>query len=252
MVSRSWASVGIRILSRVRASAGRLFFRHARAHPVAPVDLHESLSHVLWIGGGPQAGKTTLSRLLAGKWDLRIYNLDWHAVREHAERPTPEVRAFIALSMDGRWAGPTVEELTRRSILMWEQDFSRVIDDLLALPRSRTIIAEGPGAFPWCVAPLLRSPRQAIFLVPTDERRDVVAQRRWGNGQVERFPGIVDRARGLANVRARDTIIDARITSACGDLGMRCEIVDGTRDLDASLTMLEAQFAPYLPPTPNV
>ena len=42
-------------------------------------DVRARLGHVLWIGGGPQAGKTTLSRLLAGKWDLKIYNIDWHA-----------------------------------------------------------------------------------------------------------------------------------------------------------------------------
>src|SRR5438552_79993 len=52
------------------------------------------LAHVLWIGGGPQAGKTTLSRLLAGKWDLKIYNLDWHAVRDHDRRDGAASAAF--------------------------------------------------------------------------------------------------------------------------------------------------------------
>jgi uridine kinase len=42
----------------------------------------EQLAYVLWIGGGPCAGKTTLSRLLAGKYDFRIYNLDWHYTLE--------------------------------------------------------------------------------------------------------------------------------------------------------------------------
>ncbi len=214
-------------------------------------DVRAALTHVLWIGGGPQAGKTTLSRLLAGKWDLRIYNLDWHAARDHAERPSEEVRAFIALSMDERWARPTVDELTRRSTRIWEEGFALVVDDLLRLPCDRVIVAEGPGAFPWCVAPLLASPRQSIFLVPTRERRDVVAQRRWGPGQIERFRGILERERALANVAERDAIVDARIVASCAELGLRCESVDGSRDLDASLALLEEQFAPYLPATPN-
>jgi hypothetical protein len=215
-------------------------------------DLRERLSHVLWLGGGPQAGKTTLSRLLAGKWDLKIYNLDWHGVREQDLRTTPAVDAFRRLSMDERWALPTVQHLVERSIAIWEESFTLVLRDLMALPRSRTIVAEGPGAFPWCVAPVISSPRQALFLVPTRERREIAATRRWGPGQVDRHPGIVDRERALAKVSARDEILDARIASSCAELGLRCERVDGSRDLDASLELVEEQFRPHLPAVPNV
>jgi hypothetical protein len=215
-------------------------------------DLRERLSHVLWIGGGPQAGKTTLSRLLAGKWDLKIYNLDWHAVREHAGRPGTTVAAFQRLSMDERWAVPSADQLLERSVTIWQDGFRLVLDDLLALPDSRTIVAEGPGAFPWCVAPLLSSARQAIFLVPTRERRDIVASRRWGVGQIERFPGIVERERALTKVSARDALLDAQIVSSCAELGLRCERLDGSLDLDATVELLDAHFGPFLPQTPNV
>lgn len=215
------------------------------------------LAHVLWIGGGPQAGKTTLSRLLAGKWDLKIYNLDWHAVREHARpvhalRPGSAARAFTLLSMDERWAVPRPVEILERSIAVWQEGFALVLEDLLALPRSRAIVAEGPGAFPWCAAPLLSSAQQAIFLVPTRERREIVAARRWGSGQLERFPGIVERERALTNIRARDALLDARIMSSCAELGLRCERLDGSLDLDDSLALLEGHFREHLPATPNV
>lgn len=215
-------------------------------------DVRDRLSHVLWVGGGPQAGKTTLSRLLAGKWDLKIYNLDWHSVREHGSRPSQAVAAFQRLSMDERWAVPSVDALLERSIALWDGGFPLVLADLLALPRSRTVVAEGPGAFPWLVAPVIRSRRQAIFLVPTRERRDLAATRRWGSGQVERFPGIVQRGRALAKVGARDVLLDARIRSSCAELGLRCEVMDGSLDLDASLALLEDHFAEHLPATPNV
>jgi len=215
-------------------------------------DVREALAHVLWIGGGPQAGKTTLSRLLAGKWDLKIYNLDWHGVRDHETRPTPAILAFQRQSMDERWALPTVPDLVTRAIEFWEFNFDLVLDDLLALPRGRTIAAEGPRALLWCVAPVIRFPRQAIFLVPTRERREVVATRRWGRGQIERFPGIKDREGALAKHAERDALLDERIERSCAELGLRCEHVDGSRDLDASIALLEEQFAPYLPAIPNV
>lgn len=215
------------------------------------------LRHVLWIGGGPQAGKTTLSRLLAGKWDLRIYNIDWHAARahalpEHPPRPGTATAEFARLSMDERWALPSSTDLLERSIAVWQEGFALVLDDLLALPDTRTIVAEGPGALPWCVAPLLSSVRQAIFLVPTGERRDQVAERRWGSGQIDRFPGITDREQALANVSARDTLLDARIQSSCAELGLRCERLDGSLDLDDTLDLVEDHFRERLPSTPNV
>jgi hypothetical protein len=214
-------------------------------------DVRAALAHVPWIGGGPQAGKTTLSRLLAGKWDLKIYNLDWHQVRGHTERPRELARAFTALSMDERWAVPTVRELVDRSIAIWNEIFPRTVDDLLAMATSRTIVAEGPGAFPWSVAPLLSSPRQAIFLIPSRERRDSAAARRWGAAQAQRFPGIVDSVTAVEKVRERDAILDERIATACRELGLRCERMDGSRDLDASLELLEEQFGRHLPATIN-
>ena len=209
------------------------------------------LSHVLWIGGGPQAGKTTLSRLLAGKYDLRIYNLDWHGPRD-TQPPSAAERAFTALSMDERWARPTVAELLERSVQIWEDRFQRVTMDLLELPRSRRVVAEGPGAFPWLVADLIGSPHQAIFLVPTAEHRERVALHRWGHDQRDRFPGIVDRRGGLAKVRERDWLMDELIASACDHLGLRWERVDGSLDIDASLALVEEQFHDFLPATPNV
>ena len=194
-----------------------------------------------------------MSRLLAGKWDLKIYNIDWHAVRDHARRPGTAVAAFQRLTMDGRWAVPSAVELLERSVAIWQDGFALVVEDLLALPSSRLIVAEGPGAFPWCVAPFLSSTRQAIFLVPTRERREIVAARRWGgSGQPERFPGIVERERALVNVSARDALLDARIVSSCAELGLRCERLDGTLDLDDSLALVEAHFREHLPWTPNV
>jgi hypothetical protein len=154
--------------------------------------------------------------------------------------------------MDERWALPDVHDLVVRSIAIWEESFASVIEDLLALPRSRAIVAEGPGALPWCVAPLLTSPTQALFLVPTREGRERAAVRRWGPGQRERFPGIIDRERALTKLRERDALLDERVVVSCAELGLRCERMDASRDLDGNLALLEEHFRPHLPPTPNV
>jgi hypothetical protein len=40
--------------------------------------------------------------------------------------------------------------------------------------------------------------------------------------------------------------------SSCADLALRCEPVDGSLDLDASLELLEDHFRPLLPDALNV
>src|SRR5690349_14920041 len=106
--------------------------------PVA--DDRERLAHVLWIGGAPNAGKSTLTRLLAGKYDFKIYNADWHLVREHHRQPGAVVKGWDDLTMDERWIRPSPHELAERDIANWTARFPLVVTDLLALPDDRTIV----------------------------------------------------------------------------------------------------------------
>src|SRR2546428_146960 len=213
--------------------------------------LRTALAHILWLGGGARTGKTTLSRLLAGKYDLKIYNLDWHQVRQHRERLDPVRHPFSLAweraTMDERWVLPNVEELVERTVASWTEGFGLVVEDLLGLPRSRMVLAEGPGAFPWCVAPLLTSPRQAIFLVPTPRFRDAVLARRLSGSTRGPFDGTSDPELARASLRSRDLALATRISESCHALGLRCEEMNGSLDLAAAGALLEEHFRPYLP-----
>lgn len=214
-------------------------------------DLRKALRHVLWIGGGPQAGKTTLAARLAAAHGLEVYSFDAHW-QDHARRPGPEAAAFARLSMDERWWRPSVDELVRRSIAIYAERFACVVEDLRALPRSRPVVVEGPGILPWSVAPVIDSCDQALFLVPTPDLRASRELDRWGPGQERRFPGITERAGALEKVRERDRIIDARIIASCRELGLRCEVVDGSRDIAATLALVEEHFRRRLGGRPHV
>lgn len=215
-------------------------------------EVRHSLSHVLWIGGGPCVGKTTLARLLAGKYDLKIYNLDWHDVREHRSRPGGAPEGWDDLSMDNRWLRPTPQAMAEREIASWTARFPLVVEDLLALPRSRTIIAEGPSAFPWNVAEVIVSPRQAIFLLPTRGFSAAVLSRRNRDGAKDSAAQTSDSERARYNRLERDALMAARIRAACDDLGLRYERIDGSRDIDDSLALVEEHFRPHLPMALNV
>ncbi|HEY3961680.1 MAG TPA: hypothetical protein VGL84_04085 [Gaiellaceae bacterium] len=113
------------------------------------------LGHVLFIGGGPGAGKTSISRELAFRWDLQLYNVD-HRTWEHANRlegPDPD------------WSRSPVE-LVDDFVAAAHRRWPLVLEDLAVLPDSPAAIAEGPYLLP----ELLPPGSQAVFLVPSEEQ----------------------------------------------------------------------------------
>jgi hypothetical protein len=113
------------------------------------------LAHVLFIGGATGSGKTSISRALAYRWDVQLYNVD-HRTWDHVERlssPPPDWT---------RSPAELVDDFVAASRRRWPL----VLEDLAALPDSPAAIAEGPFLLP----ELVPDGAQAVFLVPAEER----------------------------------------------------------------------------------
>jgi hypothetical protein len=136
---------------------------------------------VLWLGGGQWAGKTTAAWLLSARYPLLRYSYDYHDARAHADRTranperSPRRHAWItaddAGDRDANWVRPEPHEMAETTRHTFAERFPMVLEDLAAMPTGATILAEGWGLRPEFVAPLIESPRQAIFLVPTEAFR---------------------------------------------------------------------------------
>jgi hypothetical protein len=106
-----------------------------------------ALDHVLWLGGAPDAGKTTVARLLAERHGFHLYVLD-AAMQAHWAKATPArhpaLTAFQALTLDVRWVLPTPAAMAQQIVRIGAERFDLAIEDLLMLPRQPRILAEGP------------------------------------------------------------------------------------------------------------
>ena len=213
-------------------------------------DLGESLAHVLWIGGAPDAGKTSVAARLAEAHGLQVYHFDrnepahfqrhdpvrhpaLHAV--HPERMSPELR----------WVGRSIDEITETTIASWSERFEMVVDDLLTMPRSPSIVAEGPGFFPDVVAPVISSPCQAIWLVPTEpfKRASVVHRDKPGNRHETSDPDLAP-----ANLIERDLRMAERIRQRAAALNLTTLEFDGASNMEAVVLRVAAHFEPFLKP----
>jgi hypothetical protein len=67
-------------------------------------ELGQALSHVLWIGGATDTGKTTISEIFAVRYGFQVYHYDRHdqSQMEHLAQGFPHYRVFLEASLDER------------------------------------------------------------------------------------------------------------------------------------------------------
>jgi hypothetical protein len=81
------------------------------------------------------------------------------------------MEAWNARSLDETWVDLPVEELVEATLAYSRERIELIAEDVRALSAGGQVVAEGFQLTPDVVAPLIESPRQAVWLVPTPNFR---------------------------------------------------------------------------------
>lgn len=162
------------------------------------------LPHVLWLGGSPCAGKSTVAALLAERHGLRLYSCDAHFDRHSAAADSsaqPTLARLRAASRAEVFLRP-LRPMVRDAISACREEFPMVVADLAALPPGPPVLAEGMALLPECVAPL--RPVQAVWLVPAPGFQHAhSARREWAGSPLA---GLAEPDRAFDNWMRRDEV----------------------------------------------
>lgn len=186
------------------------------------------MEHVLWIGGPPRAGKSTVAAGLARRHGLRLYRADamtWVHLDRAIAAGVPAAIEWEAMTPSERWERSTPEQMLERSFLA--ERGQMVIEDLAALPTDPLVVAEGVALPPSAVRSGLAPRDVALWLVPTAEFQDRRLEETEANPARRRL------ARLLREVIGRQA----------AECGAPTLVIDGTRGPDATLALLEERFA---------
>jgi len=174
------------------------------------------MANVYWIGGAPDAGKSTVAELLCARYGLMAYHYDG-AEQSHLSRlPCRSAyRTLMDASFDGRWLDAEPKELCELALASFRERWPLVLEDLRGFG-TRQVVAEGFGLMPEIVG-AVAAPERAVFLVASEEfKSNSVARRDKPEGRHQtRDP---DRAR--RNMLDRDTLIAEEVRVQADKLAM--------------------------------
>jgi hypothetical protein len=199
----------------------------------APSATAEQLRHVRWLVGGTGSGKSTVTAVLARRFDLDIYSGD-RAEHDWLTRCSPQRHPhFAALSghrPGDNWRDRSPQQAFAAMAGRYGETIEFLIEDLSARSADRIVLVDYFGVLPRDLSPLLSWPAQAAFLLPTPDFRRAGLTRRYADPDRARANwGNLDAAKVLETRLERDALWDVEVTEQAKALGLPLRIIDGTR-----------------------
>ena len=188
---------------------------------------------VLWLGGAPCAGKSSVAQLLGERFGLDVVHVDdtFDAfIAQLDPLRHPVLSGWMALSWDERWRRSPAA-LLDEVVACYREHLGFVREQVLSRAgRGRRVLVEGSVILPADVAPTLGGSADALWLVPTRAFQvHHYAQRPWIGGVLREC---ADPTAAFERWMERDARFAAWLVDEVRGLGLAFIAVDGSRGVE--------------------
>jgi hypothetical protein len=195
---------------------------------------------ILYLGGSPCAGKSSVADMPAARYGLRHLRLD-DRLGEHIQSASadtqPTLAGIRAVDCDQIWLIPP-EAQARRTIRAYIEEFPLHQSEIETT--DEPLIVESAALLPCLLAPLLATAKQALYMVPTSAfQRKHYRLRPWVDDVLR---DCSDPAQAFENWMQRDVIFARWVRRNALDHGLETMIVDGRRDIEATAAAAARHF----------
>jgi 2-phosphoglycerate kinase len=205
-------------------------------------DSERWLEGVFWLGGSPCSGKSSISEIIASRFSLDVYRVD-EAFESHAQRfdplRHPALTKWSKSSWNQRWMQP-VESLVQEAIACYREHFTLVLEDMLSLPKRKSLLVEGTALLPAQVASVLSRQSRAIWSIPSaDFQRAHYSRRDWVRGILAQC---TKREEAFHNWMERDIRFAQWIEAEASATHLSLLRVDGNRTIEQNAEAVARHF----------
>lgn len=193
----------------------------------------ERLAHVLWLGGSPCSGKSTIAGRISARFGHRIYDCD-DAWFRHGETASPALQPVLyrlaRATAEEVWLERAVEQQVREAIASYHELFPLIVADLFALPTESPIIAVGAALLPDLVSAAGIPLDRALWMIPTEPfQRHHYGLRDWRHDVLR---ATTDPEHAWENWMRRDATFAREVARQSEERGGQVILVDDARTID--------------------
>jgi 2-phosphoglycerate kinase len=198
--------------------------------------------NVFWLGGSPCSGKSSISEILASRFDLDVYHVD-SALETHTQRldpvHQPALTKWCESSWNQRWIQP-IDMLVQDAIACYREHFALIHEDILRMPKRKSLLVEGSALLPGLVADVLKERSHAIWILPSaDFQRAHYSEREWARDIVAQCS---NPELAFHNWMERDARFAEWVEAEATTLNLPILRVDGNRTLEENAAAVAAHF----------
>ncbi|OKP82537.1 hypothetical protein [Paenibacillus sp. P32E] len=198
---------------------------------------------IYWIGGSSCAGKSTLAKMYAEKYELELYSCDEYFDRHLQDVSTSEYPAMhkvSTMSPNEAFYTREVQEQLSVYIQVFIEDFSFVIKDL-AKRKDKPVVVEGNQLLPSLVSAHLNEHHKAIWIIPTEQfQREQYSKREWIQGILQNTE---NPALAFNKWMSRDALFSEFVQKSAFELQLNVLEVDGSKTLQENFRLIENLFS---------